>query len=60
MRNFSLEEPEGNGYVALSVKVKDEFLSRYADVYRLTEVCETPYRSCDLRANILIYKFEKK
>ncbi len=60
MRNFSLEEPTGTGYVVLSAKVKDGFLQHYSPTYRLTEVYTTPYRSCDLRANILIYKFEKK
>lgn len=60
MRNFSLENPEGEGYVALSVKVKDEFLGRYSDTYQLEEVYQTPYRSCDLRSEVLIYKFRKK
>lgn len=60
MRNFSIELPEGEGYVALSVKVRDEFLNNYSADYQLEEVFHTPYRSCDLRAEILIYKFHKK
>lgn len=60
MRNFSLEQPEGEGYVALSAKVEDAFLAQYAGTYELTKAYATPYRSCDLRANVLIYKFKKK
>lgn len=60
MRNFTLEEPDGQGYVALSVRAKDEFMERYSDTYQLEEVYHTPYRSCDLRTEVLIYKFMKK
>lgn len=60
MRNFTLENPEGSGYVVLSVKDNERFLQDYGAVYQLEEVHRTPYRSCDLRAEVLIYKFQKK
>lgn len=60
MRNFMLEHPEGSGYVVLSVKDNERFLEDCRAAYELEEVYHTPYRSCDLRAEILIYKFKKK
>lgn len=60
MRNFSIEEPQGSGYVAVSLKHQADFLKDYSDTYQLEEVHRTPYRSCDLRAAVLIYKFQKK
>lgn len=60
MRNFTLENPEGEGYVAVSVKDQESFLNYCNGTYQVEEVYHTPYRSCDLRAEILIYKFSKQ
>lgn len=56
MRNFRPGLP-GTGYVMLSERDKEGFLKEYSDKYRLEELFLTPYRSCDLRARVLIYKF---
>ena len=59
MRDF-VPGLSGTGYVMLSKWTKEEFLKKYSDEYRLEEVYTTPYRSCDLRDKILIYKFSEK
>ncbi len=59
MRDFVSENPD-EGYVALSVAEQEAFLKRFGNAYRLEEVCHTPYRSCDLRTEVLIYKFKRK
>ena len=59
MRDF-VPGLSGTGYVMLSKWTKEEFLKKYSDEYRLEEVYITPYRSCDLRDKILIYKFSEK
>ncbi len=60
MRNFTQERPEGEGYVAVSVNDRESFLDYCNGTYRVEEVHHTPYRSCDLRAEILIYRFTKQ
>lgn len=59
LRDFGREQPQ-EGYVALSVADKDCFLQYCDGRYELEEVEHTSYRSCDLRAEILIYKFKRK
>jgi len=59
MRNFT-PGLSGTGYVMLSERTKEDFLKEYSDKYRLEEIYLTPYRSCDLRDKVLIYKFSEK
>ena len=59
MRDFAPGLP-GTGYVMLSERTKEDFLKEYSDKYRLEEIYLTPYRSCDLRDKVLIYKFSEK
>lgn len=44
----------------LSERTKEDFLKEYSDKYQLEEIYLTPYRSCDLRDKVLIYKFSEK
>lgn len=60
MRNFTIEQPQGEGHVVVSLKDNEQFLNDCAPAYELIEVACTPYRSCDLRAPILIYKFKSR
>lgn len=59
MRNFTLENPQ-SGHVILSEAVREEFLKTYGETYRLEEVFHTDYRSCDLRAKVVMYRFSLK
>ena len=59
MRNFT-PGLSGTGYVMLSERTKEDFLKEYSDKYQLEEIYLTPYRSCDLRDKVLIYKFSEK
>lgn len=58
MRNFT-PGLSGTGYVMLSERTKEDFLKEYSDKYQLEEIYLTPYRSCDLRDKVLIYKFSE-
>lgn len=60
MRNFTPDIAETEGYVALPESERDALLQRFGETFSLEEVYHTPYRSCDLRCPILIYKFTKK
>lgn len=60
MRNFALEHPEGQGVVVLAVRDQERFMKEFSGTYQLEELYQTPYRSCDLRSQVLIYKFQKK
>lgn len=60
MRNFALEHPEGQGIVVVAVRDQERFMEEFAGTYLLEELHQTPYRSCDLRSQVLIYKFQKK
>ena len=59
MRDFSPHLP-GTGYVMLGGKIEEDFLKEYGEEYQLEKIYLTPYRSCDLRDNVLIYKFSQK
>lgn len=59
MREFVKEKPE-EGYVMVSTKKIEDFQEYIGDTYQLEMVYQTPYRSCDMRAPIQIYKFKKK
>lgn len=59
MRNFA-PGLSGTGYVMLSERTKEDFLKEYSGEYQLEEIYLTPYRSCDLRDKVLIYKFSGK
>lgn len=59
MRHFASELPS-EGFVVSSAKVNEQFLQKYADSYQFEEVFVTKKRSCDLRAKIYMYKFNKR
>lgn len=59
MRDFS-SNISGTGYVMLPEKIKEDFLKEFAGEYQLEEIYLTPYRSCDMRDKVLIYKFSEK
>lgn len=60
MRNFDIEKPEGEGHLIVAARHLDEFLALYGEKYDLKEVYRTPYRSCDLRSEVLMFSFAKK